>query len=97
MFPKRPQCDGALGNSLYSTWAFTKAVLQLGILAAVTDLGPLRKGGVDRAVAVAGEVERLLHLLLVVLAVPAEHEGDLDLGESPRPILLLLALDLDRQ
>src|SRR5260370_12386430 len=55
----------------------------------------VRESGVDRAVAVAREVERLIDLLVVMLAVPAEHECDVDLREPARPFLLLLALHLD--
>src|SRR5712691_11963552 len=69
----------------------------VGVLAPMLDLGPVRQRGVDRAVAVAGQVDGLVHLLLVVFAVPAQHECDLDLLEGPRPLLLLFALDLDSQ
>src|SRR5438874_9540891 len=52
---------------------------------------------VDRAVTIASQIERLLDLLVVVLAVPTQHESEIDLREPARPLLLLLALDLDRQ
>src|SRR5712692_907191 len=69
----------------------------VGVFAPMLDLGPVRQGGVDGAVAVAGQVDCLVDLFLVVLAVPAQHECDLDLLEGPRPLLLLLAFDLDLQ
>ncbi len=56
---------------------------------------PGRESGVDRAVAVASEVERLIDLLVVMLAVPAEHECDVDLREPARPLRLLLAPEAD--
>src|ERR1700694_87704 len=76
---------------------YTRRGLVAGVLSSVFDLGPVRRRGVDRAVAVAGQVDGLVDFLLVVFAVPAQHERDLDLLEGPRPLLLLLALHLDRQ
>src|SRR6202165_4030864 len=76
---------------------YTRRGLVAGVLSSVFDLGPVRQRGVDRAVAVAGQVDGLVDFLLVVFAVPAQHERDLDLLEGPRPLLLLLALHLDRQ
>src|SRR5260370_166189 len=61
------------------------------------DLRSVRQRRVNRTVAIAGQVDRLLDALLVVRAVPCGHERDLNLLERPRPVLLLLAFDLDRQ
>src|SRR2546428_9227556 len=69
----------------------------MDILPVVFDLGAVRQRGMNRAVAVAGHVDRLIDTLFVVLAVPAGQEGDLDLFERPRPFLVLLALHLDGQ
>src|SRR2546428_9730445 len=69
----------------------------MDILPVVFDLGAVRQRGMNRAVAVAGHVDRLIDTLFVVLAVPAGQESDLDLFERPRPFLVLLALDLDGQ
>src|SRR5207248_2012418 len=38
---------------------------------------------------------RLVDLRVVVLAIPADDERYVDPGEAPRPLLLLLAFDLD--
>src|SRR6266851_2854406 len=67
------------------------------VFTTVLDLGAVGQRRVDRAVPVAGQVDRLVNLVLVVLAVPAQHEGDLDLFEGPGPLLLLLTLDFHRQ
>src|SRR5467141_1739659 len=67
------------------------------VFVAVLDLRSLRKRRVDGAVTVARQIDRLVDALLIVLAVPRGDERDLDLLERARPILLLLAFDLDRQ
>src|SRR5260370_123460 len=67
------------------------------VFVAMLDFRSARQRRVNRTVAIAGQVDRLLDALLVVLAVPRGHERDLDLLERPRPVLLLLAFDLDRQ
>src|SRR5713226_4837000 len=67
------------------------------VFAPVLDLRAVGQRGMDWAVAVAGQVDRLVDLVLVVFAVPTQHECDLDLLECPGPLLLLLALNLDRQ
>src|SRR2546428_4182518 len=67
------------------------------ILPVMLDFRAVRQRGMNRAVAVAGHVDRLIDTLFVVLAGPAGQEGDLDLFERPRPFLVLLALHLDGQ
>src|SRR5437870_2380214 len=69
----------------------------LSVPAVVMDLNSAGQGRVYRAIAIAGHVEGVIDLFLVVLAVPPDHKSDLDLREPPRPVLLLLAFDLDRQ
>src|SRR5262245_63564120 len=63
------------------------------------DPGAVGQGGVHRAVAVAGHVQRLGDLLVVGLeaGLPADPEADLDAGEGVRPVALLLTLALHRQ
>src|SRR5439155_9831345 len=51
--------------------------------------------GVDRAVTVAGQVDRLVDQLLVDVAFPGAVESELDTLESLRPLLLTVAFDLD--
>src|SRR5438094_8092291 len=67
----------------------------LAVFAAVLDLHAARERGVDRAVAVAGPVDRLVDELLVRVAVPRAVERDLDALESLGPLLVAIALDLD--
>src|SRR5712692_5550452 len=60
------------------------------------DLRSVRQRRVNRTVAIAGEVYRLLDALLVVLAFPRGHAHHLALLDRPRPVLLLLAIDRHR-
>src|SRR5438874_13025856 len=64
------------------------------MLAAVLDLDAARQRGVDRAVPVAGPVDRLLDQLLVGVSFPRAVECDLDLVERLRPLLVAIALNL---
>src|SRR5207247_2807809 len=67
----------------------------LAVFAAVLDLHVARERGVDRAVAVAGPVDRLVDQLLVCAPIPRAVERDLDALESLWPLLVAIALDLD--
>src|SRR6266850_2192543 len=64
-----------------------------GVFSPVLDVDAPTQRGVDGAVAVAGHVDRRVHLLIVVLPVPADQERDLDLLERAGPFLLLLTFD----
>src|SRR5712691_13113509 len=90
---------GAFGNRLNSIGALRNAVegRLVRVLMPMFDLRAMRKRRVDRTVAIAGQVDSLLDALLFVLAVPRGHERDLDLLERARPVLLLLAFDLDSE
>src|ERR1700681_4867357 len=92
--------QGALGNEVNSIWALRKAVRcsapgLRGVLMVMLDLRPMGQRRVDGAVAIARHVQRLCYESVVVLAVPADMERHVDLRESARPLLLLLAFDLD--
>src|SRR5215469_13934453 len=69
----------------------------LSVDAAVADLSTVRQRCVNRAVTVAGHVERLADQLAVrsEAGLPADDEAYLDAGEGVRPVVLLLTLHLD--
>src|SRR6266704_863192 len=69
----------------------------LPVLAPVLDVRALRQRGVNRAITIAGHIDRLVDEGLVVPALPIHDESDLDLLEGSRPILVLLAFDLHRK
>src|SRR3989441_4976930 len=64
------------------------------VFSPVSDWHATRQRGVDRAVPIAGPVDRLLDQLPVGVAVPRAVERDLDLVEGLRPLLVPVALDL---
>src|SRR2546427_12840762 len=64
------------------------------VLSLVLDRDPVAEGRVDGAVTVARKIDRLVNHLLVEFSGPTGHKSDDDLGEAPRPLLLLLTLDL---
>src|SRR5947209_2763200 len=67
------------------------------VLPFVLDVDALAQRRVNGAIAVAGQVDRLVNRLPVEVTRPSGDERDVDLGEAARPLLLLLTLDVDLQ